>query len=69
MTPGITNEEMSIFLGMVNQTGTIGQTGLVDQGEHMRAKWMTADEIRRLHQNGLIRDAKTLLALYAAKVL
>lgn len=69
MTPGITNEEMSIFLGIVNQTSPIGQTGLVDQGEHMRAKWMTADEIRRLHANGLIRDAKTLLALYAAKVL
>jgi len=69
MTPGITNEVISIFLAIVNQTSPIGNTGLTDEGEHIRAKWMTADEIRHLHSHGLIRDAKTLIALYAARVL
>lgn len=69
MTPGITNEVITTFLGIVDQTITLGQTGLTNQGEHLRAKWMTADEIRQLHAQGQIRDAKTLIALYAARVL
>ncbi len=69
MTPGITNEEMTIFLALVNNTGTVNQSGLTCEGERIRAKWMTPEEIRQLAKDGLIRDAKTLIALYAAKVL
>jgi ADP-ribose pyrophosphatase len=70
MTPGLTNEEMHIFLGIVDTTtdGT-ATTGLATETELIRAKWMTADEIRALHAKGLLKDAKTLLALYAARVL
>lgn len=68
MTPGLTNEEMSLFLGIIDSIpSAIGKTGI--DNEHIRAKWMTADEIRQLASKGLIRDAKTLIALYSARVL
>jgi len=69
MTPGITNEEMSFYLGIVPKTSPGGVTGLASEGEHIRAKWMTREEIQKLHADGLIRDCKTLICLYAARIL
>jgi 8-oxo-dGTP pyrophosphatase MutT (NUDIX family) len=69
MTPGVTNEEMTFFLGIVDQVGPDGPSGLANEGERIKAKWMTQDEIRQLAAQGLIRDAKTLICLYAARVL
>lgn len=70
MTPGITNEEMHVFTALVSSTTTgTATTGLASEQELIRAKWMKADEIRELHARGLIRDAKTIIALYAARVL
>lgn len=69
MTPGLTNEVIHIFLAIVDKTNPDGKSGLASEQELIRAKWMTRDEIRSLHNKGLIRDAKTLIALYAAKVL
>lgn len=69
MTPGITNEEMSFYLAIVPKTSPGGVTGLANEGEHIRAKWMTREEIQKLHADGLIRDCKTLICLYAARIL
>jgi len=69
MTPGVTNEIMHIFLAIVPDIGSDGPGGLASEGEQIRAKWMTAGEIQELHRKGLIKDAKTLMALYAARVL
>lgn len=69
MTPGCTNEVCHVFLALVDKTHDIQQVGLVDEGELIRAKWMTAEEIRKLNDQGLIRDCKTIMALYAARIL
>jgi ADP-ribose pyrophosphatase len=69
MTPGITNEEMSFYLGLVAKTGVDGPGGLASEGEQIRAKWMTREEIRKLRDDGLIRDCKTIICLYAAGIL
>jgi len=69
MTPGITNEVCHLYLGMVDKTSAIGTTGLASEQEQIRAKWMTRQEIQDLFNKGLIRDCKTIMALYAARVL
>lgn len=69
MTPGITNEEMSFYLAIVPKTSADGPAGLASEGEFIRAKWMTPEEIKSLNSKGLIRDCKTLIMLYAAKIL
>jgi 8-oxo-dGTP pyrophosphatase MutT (NUDIX family) len=69
MSPGITNEEMTFYLGIVPKTSPGGLTGLANEGERIRAKWMTREEIQKLNADGLIRDSKTLICLYAARIL
>jgi ADP-ribose pyrophosphatase len=69
MTPGLTNEEMFIYAAYVPEITNVNTSGYTSQREHLYAKWMSPNEIRSLHAQGLIRDAKTLIALYAVRVL
>lgn len=69
-SPGCSNEEMTVYLGYVDSILEIeGKAGLSNENEATFFKWFSPEEIQNLVNRNLIRDSKTLIALYASHVL
>jgi len=63
-SPGACTERIHLYLGCLASGSSVGQGGgLADHGEDIRVRHFTLDEARTLIERGVIRDAKTILAV------
>lgn len=69
MSPGITNEKLSIFRAVLTETGNNGVFGVEEEGEIIYSYWLPYKEIRTLYRDGLINDAKTVISLLKSGII
>jgi ADP-ribose pyrophosphatase len=63
-SPGACTERIHLYLGYLKRSSCVGQGGgLVEHGEDIRVHRMALHEACSLIEQGLIRDAKTIMAL------
>jgi len=63
-SPGACTERIHLYVGYLASSSCVGQGGgLADHGEDIRVHRLALDEARRLIEQGVIRDAKTILAV------
>jgi ADP-ribose pyrophosphatase len=63
-SPGACTERIHLYLGYLTSSSCVGQGGgLSDHGEDIRVHRFSLKEARRLIEQGVIRDAKTILAV------
>ncbi|MBQ8885154.1 MAG: NUDIX hydrolase [Clostridia bacterium] len=60
-TPGYTNEKIYIY----KAENGVKKTAHPDDGEFIAAEWIALSEAERMLKNGVLRDAKTIVALQA----
>lgn len=59
-TPGYTTEVLNLYLA----EGLIEGDQRLDEGEELVVKWLPLDSVETMIEDGLICDAKTIIALY-----
>lgn len=59
-TPGYTSEVLNLFLAK----GLITGEQRLDEGEELEVKWLPLASVETMIEDGLICDAKTIIALY-----
>lgn len=65
--PGSVTELVTVFYAEVNESSKVSCGGGFDEGEDIRVLEYSWDKVWGLLQRGLIRDAKTLIAVYWMK--
>jgi hypothetical protein len=64
VSPGACTERIHLYLGYLASDSSVGQGGgLADHGEDIRVHRLNLHEARGLIEQGVIRDAKTILAV------
>jgi ADP-ribose pyrophosphatase len=63
-SPGACSERIHLYLGTLTSASCVGQGGgLPDHGEDICVHRVALGEARRMIEQGVIRDAKTILAV------
>jgi ADP-ribose pyrophosphatase len=63
-SPGACTERIHLYLGYVTSDSCVGEGGgLAEHGEDIRVHRLALEEAGRLIEKGVIRDAKTILAV------